>query len=632
MKFICGLGAMLCGLCLFGQDLPVFIDEVVVEGEAVRDTATVETVTAQAIRDQGARTVAEALELVPGVYMSVGGKGEANFTLRGFSQRETAVLINGIPIAGPYEGTVDLANLPVETIERIEVVKGAASLLYGPNAMGGVVNIITRKGDGTRKGTAMGEWGTGDAGRAGVSFQGGAGKIRYLVAADYHRQDAYPLSGDYDSQSNQPEGDRSNSDREGWNAQASAGWDTGEDGRMTVSFNHIEQEKGIPHHESDPKAKYWRFTDWTRSLVDAVWEQSFGAAEFKAKAYYDLYENSLDSYDDATYSTQDSPKNGWTSSYDDDAAGVDLTLRFGRTDDLKWRLGLQMRRDIHRDQADAGEPWVRNEADVFSLPVEGEWRPSQKWALVYGASYDLMKFDTEEAGANEDTDAVNGQVAALCGLNDALQLRFSAARRTRFAALKELFSSTSGNPDLKPMTTNAYEVGLDAKASETLLLTAAVFYNDVQDLIDRAGKNDPYMNIDSAELSGVELTARWELHPRATLFMAYSYLDAKDTSGDEAVDLAYRPEHKVDLAANVRLPHAFDIGLTYGYISSQVTASDEVPELDSYQLVGLRISKALVQGLELYVNLHNLLDELYYESEGYPLGGRTLSGGLRWAF
>jgi vitamin B12 transporter len=312
---------------------------------------------------------------------------------------------------------------------------------------------------------------------------------------------------------------------------------------------------------------------------------------------------------------------------------MDLTLRVGRKGPLEWRMALQMRRDTHRDQSDKGEPWVRNEADVFSLPVEGEWRASRKWTIVYGASFDLMKFDTEVAGANRDTSAVNGQVAALYGLNESVQVRFSVAHRTRFAALKELFSSTSGNPDLKPMKTNAYEAGLDATVSKNMFLTAAVFYNDVKDLIDRADKNSPYMNLDSAELKGIEVTARWEPYTRASIFMAYSYLDAQDTSGPKAVDLAYRSEHKVDLTAAIRLPREFHIVLNYSYISTQDTAAGAViPELDSYQLVGLRVSKDLWKGLDLYVNLHNLLDELYYESEGYPMEGRMISGGLRWAF
>ena len=124
---------------------PSFTEEIVVEGEVASKTDTVTTITSKKIQEKGVKNVAEALELMPGSYVRIGGSGEAYIRIRGFRQREIALLIDGIPVSSPYNGQLDLSSIPVNTIDRIELVRGSSSLMYGPNTMGGVINIITKK-------------------------------------------------------------------------------------------------------------------------------------------------------------------------------------------------------------------------------------------------------------------------------------------------------------------------------------------------------------------------------------------------------------------------------------------------------------------------------------------------------
>jgi len=610
------------------EERPAYVEEIVVEGEAVAETATVNIVTAADIEKRGARNVAEALELVPGMVIRVGGKGEAYARVRGFRQREVAVLMDGFVLTAPYDGQLDLAALPVDGIDRIEVVKGASSLLYGANAMGGVINIITKKNDGTPRQTFRGSYGTGDRLDLSAVLEGPVGSARCLFVAGTVDRDAYPLSSDYEDQPNQDSGDRENSDRRGWNARLSLGWDIGQTGQASLNFGHVDLEKGMPHHEFDPKAKYWRFNDWRRSSLDFTYDKEIGRDSLKVKAYYDTFDNVLDGYDDRTYTTQDS-KQAFHSSFDDYTLGADFFYRWRPTDHHLLKFGARPRRDVHKEQGDRDEPWERYEADVVSLPFEGEWFPNGKVTLTYGVSYDLMSFDRPEGGS-ETVDAFNPQIAALFQVHDKVRLRASASRKTRFPTLKELYSGRSGNPDLEPMEADIFELGADWDPRRDLSLYLVFFHNDIDNLIDRVRRDDPYLNVDRAQFKGLEAGLAWRHTERAVVSLDYTHLDAKDKSREGNQYIQYRPRHKLDLVASFFFPRMWDLTLTGSYVGSQYTDVDDIREmLDPYTLFGLRFSKRFQKGWEIFAQVHNLTDELYYESEGFPMEGRTVCAGLR---
>ena len=610
---------------------PSFVDVIVVEGEAIAETATVQLVTAKQIEEKGCKTVAEALELVPGTHVRMGGKEEAYIRIRGFRQRETALLVDGIPISSPYDGQLDLSSLPVESIDRIEVVKGASSVLYGANAMGGVVNIITKKSDGSNRFALQSLYGTGKTADLGASVQGSLGNVRYLLVGSYFDRDSTRLSSDYGSFPNQQGGARENSDKLAWSGKVSLGWDMGKEGKAALSFSHIDQEKGLPHHESDSKAKFWRFTDWKEGILDFVYQDRIGALSYKSKVYYQYFENVLDSYDDRTYTTQDG-KNAFTDTLDDYAFGGDVFFRLSMKEKHLLKLALRFRQDTHRQQSDMGEPWRKYRMNMISLPLEGEWTPIPSFTLIYGASFDIMNFRALDEGSGESNSAssFNPQVSGLLRLSDTLSFRASASRKTRFPSLRELFSTTSGNPDLDTMKSNIFEMGLEYRSLSGFSVSVVGFYNGVKDLIDRVNKNDPYLNVDRAVFKGIETSLDWQFLKNAGLSAAYTLLQAEDRTTATREYIQYRPKHKVDLRLRFQLPKRFIIGLYAGYVSSQVyyDGSDRLT-LDPYTVVDFNVSKQLGEKWRLFLRINNLFDVDYYESEGFPREGRTVSAGIR---
>ncbi len=609
---------------------PSFVDEVVVHGEAVEKTATVHLVTAAELKEKEVKTIAQALGTVPGLHVRVGGKGEAYVRMRGFTQRSVALLVDGVPISSPYDGQLDLSSLSLDAVDRIEVVKGASSVLYGSNAMGGVINIITRKGDGNNHVSLRSEYGTGSSTNVSAMAQGAMGKLRLLFTGAYFNQERYPLADGYEAQLNQETGDRFNSDRQGWNGQLNLGWDMGPKTQATLSFRNNSVEKGLPHHESDKKAKFWRFTDWHEGSLDLLLKKSYTNASVKAKAYYQYFRNQLDGYDDISYSTQDG-KYAFSSRYKDYAVGGDVFFRYFGSQNILLKSALRFRHDVHREQGDVGEDWGKYKLDLLSIPLEAEWKALKHVTVTCGTSVDLMMFDKISEDDKNTTTAFNPMLALLVTPTEKLEFKVSAARKTRFPTMKELFSSTSGNPDLKPMKSNGFELGGEYRPSHRLSFSLVGFYNDVQDLINRDKKDDPYINIDEAVFKGFEAGIEWQVLESSHLSLAYTRLTAVDKTTKDQSYINYRPKHKIDSNLMVRLPAAFKLNINCTYVSSQIYYDDDDVEqnLDPYTLVDIKISKALGRRFELYLAARNIFDVDYYESEGYPREGRMIYAGFR---
>ena len=119
--------------------------EITVTAPRRHDRGTVVTVLGEAeIERLGATSVGETLERLPAITSGAGSRGERVLTLRGFDQRQIAVFVDGVPVYVPYDGQLDLAKLPVDMVSRVAVVKGSGTLLYGPNGLGGAIDVVTR--------------------------------------------------------------------------------------------------------------------------------------------------------------------------------------------------------------------------------------------------------------------------------------------------------------------------------------------------------------------------------------------------------------------------------------------------------------------------------------------------------
>jgi len=245
-------------------DTPFFFGEIVVvyEGEEP-PPGTVDVVDAEALRAAGVVTVGEALELMPGVSLSVGGRNEQKVWVRGYEQSNVLLLVDGVPIADPYYGDLDLGQLPVFDVARITVTRGAASPLYGPNGLGGVISVTTMQGGDSNRVAGELRLTEQRTALAHASASGGAARVSWYLGLGAETSDGWPLAKNSRETQFEDGGTRVNSDLLRSSAMGRVGMGVGDAGTLYASVRWIDAEKGIPFHATDPVGfvKFSRFSE-----------------------------------------------------------------------------------------------------------------------------------------------------------------------------------------------------------------------------------------------------------------------------------------------------------------------------------------------------------------------------------
>ena len=227
---------------------PEHLGEIVVSAEApvAELAATTRRVTAEDIEAYGARTLDEAIALLPGVYLRTGSDGTPRVDLRGFRTRQVVLLLDGVPLNATSDGQFDPTLVPVEQIAEIKLVTGTGSVLYGPAGLAGSINIITRSGGGPAVGTARGEWRDGGAWLGRLTGSGSAGRGRAFASASGTSVDGVPSPRTSPTLGGTDTRLRLNSRRERLNLGGHLDLDLGGRGRAGVTLQSVSGEYGAP--------------------------------------------------------------------------------------------------------------------------------------------------------------------------------------------------------------------------------------------------------------------------------------------------------------------------------------------------------------------------------------------------
>ena len=195
---------------------PDGLNEVVVSARqpTVERVATVYSVDRADIELRGARSLEDALELLPGLNVRTGGNGSPRIDVRGYRTRQVKLLLNGVPFGNTFDGQFDPSLIPAENIARIKLTTGASSTLYGDGAVGAVINVITRQAEQGQSATTHAEYGSGDHHRVYGTYGWGSENSGVFVAAGRNARDGFPLSAGLRETSLEHGGLRANSDRE----------------------------------------------------------------------------------------------------------------------------------------------------------------------------------------------------------------------------------------------------------------------------------------------------------------------------------------------------------------------------------------------------------------------------------
>lgn len=673
------------------QDLDVFrLGELVPSTEqALGPKSSVYEVSAQDILDMNARNVAEALRFIPGVVMGQGGpRNEAHVLIRGVGPRaglagddsKYAIYIDGRPVSEPFLGTVDLANLPVDNVAKIKIVKGPADAPYGPNTMGGVINIVTKRGSKephTRATVSYQEDNTQDYW---VEHGGEKNRWNYYIAGSVRRSNGFPLADSFTTTAVENGGLREQSSYSKYNLSVNLGRDFNETDKVALLAGYYRSEFDIPVPTIGYKAfqsENGRFTDWQRYFVDLSGEMKVNdRLSLRGKVYFDKFDNELTFFTDRSFTGI--AKNNFTggqsiSTFDNYALGTNLQGTVTISPELLFKVGTISKQDVVNRQRDTGSPFENYETVTTDFFIEGQYSPLRQLTLTLGFNYDTLYVLNSAFGRTDRVKPIHSYnpSASLIYLPFSdTRLHAAFGKKSNMPRMQNLFGQSAGNSTLVPENNLSYEMGVTQSLWRDKLDLQVVYFenhlDNVIELQDRPGgpiqvpQNAfvEFANSDKYTARGVDviLNANWT--KELSTVVSYTYLntvserrgaslDRRFTNEplDQSSPMLERPHHQVNALARYVKPMSLNGFIQASYISnswdSKALFSDPSPQrfdhndvvgVGGFFLVNAKVAYEVWKGVKPFLFVENLLDENYARIRGFPSAGRSFFFGVNAAF
>lgn len=594
-------------------------EEIMCVGKAPKDVplATVSTVLATDIQRLKPRDLSDVIRYIPGSMVTFGDKDTYSLKLRGVNSNRIALLVDGVPVYEPYFSTFDLKTVSAGGIDTLQATKGPSSTLYGPNTLGGLVNVITKRPAGRPSLSLSG--GYGDKETRSLGADASYGWTRFALSANVLYQDSgafvYP----------DPAGGRTtraNSDFERLNLNAKVYYTPSSSTEIMVNGGVYRSEYGMPPALFTQRARYWRFPQWDRSTLNAGGFTSLGGdAVLRFRGFYVDYDNTLDWFADKQMTRLDS-----RSTYDNDVYGgfALADVPTGETNTLKASLLYQ--RDVARIQDDAGLPWERYDQGTLSAGLEDHVRISDQWQVIGGLSLDYI----DKFTPGENNTSINPLAGIKFTPSEALDFHVSIARKSRFPSMRSMYSSSSGNADLLSESGTSFEVA--ATWSGPLYVTGSAFMNRFKNFIDTVRLPDGtrrYFNVGRAHIDGFEIQARKDLAWLAAT-VNYTWLDHRNDTDDRPLDA--QSDHNLNFDVSVFPAKGARVGL-YGLLGSTSWWWNSSPgvllTIPSYFNLDAIAGYTLDDRYEVFVRLGNVFDHYFYTEPGFPWRGRYFEVGVK---
>ena len=585
---------------------PVVVTATRTAETADQTLAPVTVVTRDEIERRQSLSTVDILRGLPGVALAnSGGRGkQTELYLRGTNSNQVLFLVDGIKVGSATTGQTAFQDLPVDQIERIEMVRGPRSSLYGSEAAGGVVQIFTRRGGGPLHpyfSTTAGRYNT--AGVAG-GLAGGGEHGRFNLSANFDRTDGFNAcngrGAPYYDGCGTDEPDTDGYQNQG--VSASAGRDFGD--RVSVDLNFLRAESDVAFDGA--------FTNESSNM-----QQVLGAkVRLKLLDHWDMQLLAGRSWDQ-----QDNFKDGvFYSNFDTRRDSLSWQNNVAIADDQLVTLGL----DYLQDKVTSDVDYSMDSRD--NTGVFGEY---QGWFGLASAKASLRYDDNEQFGGH-----TTGDIAF--GYDIAPALRLVASYGTAFTAptFNDLYFPADpffagGNPDLKPEQSRSAELGASGQI-DVWQWSLNLYQTDIDDLIALQPPTYLAENIDRARIRGLEgvLSGQlldFDINANLTLLDPRNESDGPDNGNL----LARRPQQTVRLDVDRSLGR-FAAGGTLFAAGRRFDDSANDVRLDGYTLLDLRASFAFSDSLRIQGRLENVFDQDYETVAWYNQPGRAFYLTLRY--
>jgi vitamin B12 transporter len=592
------------------NDESIVVSATRVSTPAAQIASSVTIITAADIEAQQNRTLPDALQTVPGldVVQTGGVGGQTSLFMRGTNSNQVKVLLDGIDIAAPStpNNAADIGKLLTGDIARVEVLRGPQSGLYGSDAIGGVINIITKSGEGPAQFSVSAEGGSFDTFNQHASMSGSEGNFHYSATIDHVHSGATPVT---PSALLLPGETRNDDFYDGIQASTKLGYD------LTDNFDlgfvgHYGSSLGRITGDAFDPVTFVSYPSPTQTRIATLQYDS------RATAHLVLWDGRFDqtlgvAYSSAMTSSAD-PNNGYTLSSGDrvklDWQG-NVGLRKGQT--------LVLGAETARDMDHAGYSFGAATGPATGITTNAGYAEIQS---DFGSGfYDsaAIRYDVNSRFGNKVTyHAAPAWLIADTGT----KLKASFGTGFKAPALEQLFGGFGANPDLKPETSTGYDAGFEQSLLSGALTGGATwFHNDIHNLIVNGSAPDfTYGNIGRARTQGVESFIAWKALDTLSFRVDYTYTDAIDAVTHAA--LLRRPRNKLSLTSDWRALPDLSLDATLQVTGPQADFGREsgLPEtLRSYTLLNLAASYRLTDTWSLFGRIENAFDTRYEQPDGF---------------
>ncbi|WP_159991662.1 TonB-dependent receptor domain-containing protein [Pelistega ratti] len=603
-------------VCAFAQEnttpLSEQLDPIVVTASRTPETlknvvGDVTVVDSYQLRNSHSLTIADILKKQAGIqtYNNGGSQTTTGVFIRGVAEKQSLIMINGIRINETFNGGAYWSALSPATFNRLEIVRGASSSLYGSSALGGVINAISTPADTTEQGNHFfAGIGAGSRGKvntyAGVN--GVQGNFDYHLAGSFARADGFNAT--------TPESGTStyNADRDGYKQATLNGalgykWADGQHIGITF-FN------GYSHNDYDAGLLTNNIYDITRQQVYTVtstnqitpWWQSILRFGFSKTSYF------TPSYDaDYGYGVSTNP------AYRANSYQRQLTWQNNFSLDANNSLSTIVERNIESGVANNYAPTKSH-------------RTTNALGLIYRGHFNRHHIQASIRNDNfsDYGHKVTGSLGYDFDITNALSIGIAGNTGFRAPTFQEQFGTYGGNKTIAPEKSRNIEAHITYRTDSTTL-QATVFHNTIKDLIISNGQSYPnnrLENIGKAKIKGISLTAEHDFGS-TQIYAGADFLNAKnDITGERLI----RRAKAIYRAGITQQIGNYEVGADYLFVGHRTDTdfnTSRTVRLGGYGLVNLRASVNFNEQLSAQFSINNLFDKHYTPAYGYKGEGRT---------
>lgn len=588
------------------------------------------------LSERNNNSLADLLREVPGLSIArQGGPGTmARAFIRGASPRHTLVMIDGVPVNDPssLDNSFDFSGLQTDNIERIEVLRGPQSTLYGSDAMAGVISIFTKKGEGSPKFKLSAEGGSYNTFRTNASVNGSNNLLEYSASFSRLNSGGFSAAGEkYGNR--EADGTLNNS------LLARLGIKLSPVFSLDFNYDYIRSDADLdqnyklgddPNFTSETEQSVFRTALNTR-LFDGKWLQTFSFSSLRYINHTTDDSDMVNHYSSIADFDGTKYKFEWLNHIMLDknntlTFGADHSVEKAATFYMSDQYGLYMTSFPAINQP---EP----EASITGLFLQDQFSFDTGLFGSLGVRYDKHN----KFGSNFTFRIAPAYLVSVT--NTKIKATFGTAFKS--PSLFNLLDPFYGNPDLKPEKNSGWDAGFEQYFfSSRVVFGASYFSNKFTDLLGM-DKNNKSVNIDKAETKGVELIITALLTAQLKVIANYTYTDSRDKSEGKinyGRELTRRPANVLSLNVNYT---SGDFNMNAEYLSVGKRYDDYYdPEawmssrftLSPYNVVNLAATYNLNRLVTLYGRISNLFNEQYEEVLYYGTPGRSAFAGIRLTF